>query len=181
MKTLRSLFKQYITDKPMIFIGLKFCIWYGLVHVLVSNVLIYFPNVLQSYLELASQFSVLVLNSGFGLPYEMHGLKEGVGIWNGDFLSVIVNETCGGVPIYKLYVVLILAFVAGSFKKILGILLGVPALLFANMVRIIGILLVKEFYPIYYNFAHEIVFVYLMYGLAIWLWYKFYQTRVNKD
>ncbi len=165
----------------MIFIGLKFCIWYGLVYFIIQTTLNHYPFFLQNYLELASKFSILVLNSGFGLPYEMYGLKEGVGIWNGDFLSVIINETCGGVPIYKLYIVLILAFVSGGFKKILGIVLGVPILLFANVIRIIGILLVKEFQPLYFNFAHEIVFVYLMYGLAIWLWYKIYQLRLKKE
>lgn len=159
----------------MIFIGLKFCIWYGLIHILTNTFLANNPSVLQNYLKLASQFSVFTLKSILGLPYEMFELKVGVGIWNGDFLSVLVNETCGGVPIYKLYLSLILAFIPQIYQKITGSIIGVFLLLFVNAVRIVGIILVKEFYPVYYKFAHEIVFVYLMYGLAIWLWYKLYQ------
>ena len=180
MKAILHFFSQYFKNKPMIFIGLKFCIWYGLIHILAQAILTNYPSVLYSYLREASRFSVSIL-SGIGLPYEMYDLKEGVGIWNGDFLSVIVNETCGGVPIYKLYIALVLAFIPGIYKKSIGAILGLPILLFVNMIRIVGIILVKEYYPVYFKFAHEIVFVYLMYGLAIYMWYKTYQWQIKKE
>lgn len=180
MKTIRSLFEQYIKNKPMIFIGLKFCIWYGLLHVLSNVLLNQYPFILQSYLKSASYFSVFIMKTVMGLPYEMYELKHGVGIWNGDFLSVIVNETCGGIPIYKLYIALILAFIPKVFNKILGLCIGLILLLSVNVIRITGIILVKEFYPVYFKFAHEIVFVYLMYGLSVWLWYKIYQLSHKK-
>lgn len=164
----------------MIFIGLKFSIWFVLIHVLTNVLLHHYPFVLQEYLKIAAQFSVFVLNTVLGLPFEMYELKDGVGIWNGDFLSVIVNETCGGVPIYKLYITFVLAFVSKVYHKLWGIISGLVLLLFINKIRIVGIILVKEFYPVYFKFAHEIVFVYLMYGLAIWLWYKIYQFSIKK-
>lgn len=165
----------------MIFIGLKFCIWYGIIHGLAHVLLTHYPFILQNYLQLASQFAIYTLDSILGLPYESYQLKAGVGIWNGDFLTVIVNESCGGVPIYKLYTALILAFIPKLHHKVIGIVLGLSVLLFVNAVRILGIILVKEFYPVYYKFAHEIVFVYFMYGLAVWLWYKMYQIGIKKQ
>ena len=165
----------------MIFIGLKFCIWFALIYILTNALLNHYPFILQEYLKRSAQFSVFILNTVLGLPFEMYELKEGVGIWNGDFLSVIINETCGGIPIYRLYITFILAFVVNIYHKIWGVICGLALLLFVNKIRIVGIILVKEFYPVYFKFAHEIVFVYLMYGLAIWLWYKIYQFSIKKN
>ena len=180
MKAIRQFISQYFIDKPMIFIGLKFGIWYAIIHVLLNKILAIYPFILQNYLKEAAQFSILILNSWLGLPYETYEISIGMGVWNGDFLSVIINETCGGVPIYKLYIVLLFAFIPGIVKKIIGIISGVSILLFVNVLRIIGIILVKEFYPIYFKFAHEIVFVYLMYGLSIWIWYRIYKLPLKR-
>jgi len=163
----------------MLFIGLKFLFWFVICKNVIQFILNTFPNVLNDYLFIVSKISVSALNSGLGLAYEMYSLKSGVGIWSNDYLTVVINETCGGVPIYTLFLTLVIAFIPKISRIIWGSFLGIFLLLIANNIRIIGIILVKEFSPVYFKFAHEILFVYLMYGLMLWIWYKLFSLKKN--
>ncbi|MGB1294735.1 MAG: hypothetical protein ACPG6V_04585 [Flavobacteriales bacterium] len=177
MNRILSLFNKHIKSKPMLFIGLKFLFWFVICKNAIQLILNAFPNVLNEYLFIVSQTSVSILNSGLGLAYEMYPLKSGVGIWSNEYLSVVINETCGGIPIYTLFLTLVIAFVPKISRVVWGSLLGIVLLLIANNIRIIGIILVKEFSPLYFKFAHEILFVYLMYGLMLWIWYKLFSLK----
>src|SRR6266571_637002 len=68
-----------------------------------------------------------------------------------------ISHGCTGVVPAAMLAAGIVAYAAPLRKKISGVLLGVPMLLFVNLVRLVHLYVIGLLWPRWFNVAHEVV------------------------
>lgn len=98
------------------------------------------------------------------------------------FVFVVVPE-CGAIEVMAIYLAAIVAFPTRWWKRLLGILLGLPIMYFVNVFRLTCLGVVGALDTTtdrwVFNFAHEYVWqtVYIIFVVAVWLLWTEYVVR----
>lgn len=83
-----------------------------------------------------------------------------------DGFSVMIIDECTGMYELLVYAGCILAYPTTRNKKLLGLVLGIPAMFGVNMVRLIFLSFVGIFYPAMFSYVHyylwQITFIFLI-------------------
>ena len=91
------------------------------------------------------------------------GIDGTFGVWIGD--------PCDGIELFALFIGFLLAFPT-NYKNLWWFLpLGVLAIHFLNLLRVVGLSILQYYKPELLEFNHTYTFTILVYGFVMFLWY----------
>jgi len=91
-----------------------------------------------------------------------------------------IDPDCTGLLLIAMYAALVIAYPAPAKVKGVGLLVGAPALLLANLGRLVGVAVASELLPDEaFAFTHDYLFKVLMVAviIALWAWWLTYAQR----
>ncbi len=91
-----------------------------------------------------------------------------------DGFSVMIIDECTGLYELLVYIGCVLAYPTTINKKMVGIFVGIPAMLLINMLRLVVLSFVGLFYPAFFGYMHyylwQVTFIFLIVLLfLIWI------------
>ncbi len=87
-----------------------------------------------------------------------------------------IADPCNGLEFLLLYSWFILVMPGTTKRKVLFLGGGLLLLHFSNLLRCWGLLVVQQYYPDVFNFAHHYFFKIIIYGISFGLWYWYLRT-----
>ena len=93
------------------------------------------------------------------------------GIWIGD--------ECNGFKLFSIFTIFIIAFPGNWKKKLWYIPLGIIIIHFANVIRVMGLVLINNYYPRFLDFNHLYTFTIFVYSIIFLLWYVWAKKNGN--
>ncbi len=81
-----------------------------------------------------------------------------------------IADVCNGLELIVLYIGFIVCMPSKFWRKVLYIILGAILLDFVNITRCIGLIYLREYFELYFDFAHKYVFKTTVYGVTFLLW-----------
>lgn len=104
------------------------------------------------------------------------GIDGSNGVW--------VGSNCNAISLFILFSIFIIAYPGNQKNKLWYIPVGLIAIHILNILRVIALALIANYYPQYLNFNHTYTFTFLVYLFIFWLWLiwvnKFANTKNNK-
>lgn len=88
-----------------------------------------------------------------------------------DSAGVFIDAGCLAIEPAAIYLSSVLAFPSSFRKKWQGLLIGVFFLLSLNLLRILGLVLIQQYYPDWFDFMHYEFFQVLFLILAVLTWF----------
>ncbi|HSZ73101.1 MAG TPA: archaeosortase/exosortase family protein [Cytophagaceae bacterium] len=79
--------------------------------------------------------------------------------------------SCNGLVLFPLFSFFILATNGSWKRKTVYILIGCLLIYHVNIARIVGLILIKKYYPQSLDFNHKYTFTILVYSFIFYLWY----------
>ena len=173
--------KNKIPIQIRLFLGkalLFFVVWK-----IIYNVFLYDAKYLDRALTThVSDASVTLINSlgamnGFVSKREMTDndnigiLKDEVSvIYHNDQVVLHIANVCNGLELMVLYIGFIICMPSSFFRKLLYIILGLIILDLINILRCVGLIYLREYYAIYFQFAHHYLFNAMVYTGTFIMW-----------
>ncbi|WP_066755422.1 exosortase X [Crocinitomix algicola] len=105
-----------------------------------------------THIDIESDHVVLILDGG-----------NNKGIW--------VGHECNGFKLFSIFSIFILAFPGKWLKKLWYIPMGLIIIHAANVLRIMILVLINNYYPKYLDFNHLYTFTIFVYSVIFALWY----------
>lgn len=94
--------------------------------------------------------------------FQIVGIDGSNGVW--------VGSNCNAISLFTLFSVFILAYPGHQKSKIWFIPLGIVAIHVLNLIRVIALVLIANYYPMYLDFNHTYTFTFLVYSFIFFLW-----------
>ena len=88
-----------------------------------------------------------------------------------DSLGVTVGAPCDGIVLLALFTVFIIAFPGPWKHKLWYLPLGLIAIHFINVLRIVALAIIVDINPAWLDFNHDYTFTILVYAFVFFLWY----------
>lgn len=99
--------------------------------------------------------------------------------------NFIVIPECGAIEVMSIFFAAVVAFPAAWWKRLLGLLLGVPIMYLVNIFRLACLAVIGAIDQggDWFNFAHEYVWqaVYIVFVVMVWLAWVEYVVRPRRD
>jgi len=190
-----KIFKNsFLNDIPLpirLFLGkalLFFVIWK-----LVYNVFLidskYLDHKLTSHV---GESSVIVLNnslksmSGFTAvreldSYTYQGEKvtnEITAIYHNEDKILNIANVCNGLELMILYIGFIVCMPSTFLRKLKYIVIGVAILDLVNIIRCVGLIYLREYFQVYFQFAHHYLFNAIIYTSTFIIW-MYFSRKIN--
>ena len=89
----------------------------------------------------------------------------------GNYRGIWVGDECNGFKLFSIFIIFILAFPGPIKKKLWFIPLGLLMIHLANIIRVIALILINNYYPQYLDFNHLYTFTIFVYSIIFFLWY----------
>ena len=173
--------KNKIPIQIRLFLGKAFLFF--VVWKIIYNVFLYDSKYLDRALTThVGNASVTLINSlgtmnGFASKREMIDndnigiYKDGVSaIYHNDKVVLYIANVCNGLELMVLYIGFIICMPSTFFRKFLYIILGVIVLDSINILRCVGLIYLREYYAIYFQFAHHYLFNAMVYTGTFIMW-----------
>jgi len=90
-------------------------------------------------------------------------------VWSSICSYEIIGECAAYYPV-AIFVAAVAAFPARWTRRLLGIVLGVPAVVFVNQVRLVSLCYVQHWIPEYFETIHIVIWQSLIIVLTVVLW-----------
>tara|TARA_R110000868_G_scaffold3388_10_gene21924 strand:- start:493 stop:1083 length:591 start_codon:yes stop_codon:yes gene_type:complete len=176
-------FKSLKNNIPLpirLFLGkalLFFIIWK-----LIYNVFLFDSKYLdQPLTNHVGNASVQILNSlgtmsGFVAKRENSNYNEGVAegnvlaIYHNNNRVLYIANVCNGLELMVLYIGFIVCMPSALWRKILYIVIGAVLLDIINILRCVGLIYLREYFHVYFQFAHHYLFNAIVYTATILMW-----------
>ncbi|UTW62736.1 archaeosortase/exosortase family protein [bacterium SCSIO 12741] len=104
------------------------------------------------------------------------GILGTAGVWIGD--------PCNGITLFALFTGFILAFPGPIRRKLWFIPMGILSIHLLNVIRVVALVIVSNYWPETLDFNHTYTFTILVYSYVFLLWYlwatKYSQVDVSK-
>jgi len=84
-----------------------------------------------------------------------------------------IADVCNGLELIVLYIGFIVCMPSNFWRKVLYIILGAILLDMVNIFRCIGLIYLREYFELYFDFAHKYLFKTAVYGVTFLLWMLF--------
>lgn len=94
--------------------------------------------------------------------------------------SIDVADGCNGIYATAILISGVLAYPARLKEKLLGILFGIAAIFVINLVRVISLFYLGQYYPDIFEQVHNYVWQALIIFWAIFVW-NFWSTRIRAE
>ncbi|ALJ06037.1 hypothetical protein APS56_13245 [Pseudalgibacter alginicilyticus] len=91
-------------------------------------------------------------------------------IYHHDKIILYIANVCNGLELMVLYIGFIVCMPSSFWRKTKYIILGVIILDATNILRCIGLIYLREYFHIYFDFAHHYLFKIMVYSATIALW-----------
>ena len=170
-----------IPKQIRLFLGKAFLLF--VVWKIIYNVFLYDAKYLDRALTAhVGNASVTLINSlgamnGFVSKREMTDndnlgiLKDEVSvIYHNDKVVLNIANVCNGLELMVLYIGFIICMPSTFFRKFLYIILGLIVLDAINIIRCVGLIYLREYYAIYFQFAHHYLFNAMVYTGTFIMW-----------
>jgi exosortase/archaeosortase family protein len=145
-------------------------------------------------LSLTSPCQRLLAASSIGNARLANAILDGIGentrvsdatIWSPKY-AVTVLPACSAIEFLLFFAATVLAFPARFSRKVMGLLVGVPALLALNQIRILSLYYIGAHYPRFFDAVHEngwgILLIVAEIGLCLtWMEWAREKERVEPD
>lgn len=95
------------------------------------------------------------------------------------FSAEIITECTAIFPI-MIFVAAVIAYPSGWRKKLWGILFGVPAILFVNLIRLVTLFYIGYWFPSVFETAHLLVWQSLIIFFAVLFWLVWVEVFVHR-
>ena len=170
-----------IPKQIRLFLGKAFLLF--VVWKIIYNVFLYDAKYLDRALTAhVGNASVTLINSlgamnGFVSKREMTDndnlgiLKDEVSvIYHNDKVVLNIANVCNGLELMVLYIGFIICMPSRFLRKFLYIILGLIVLDGINILRCVGLIYLREYYAIYFQFAHHYLFNAMVYTGTFIMW-----------
>ena len=170
-----------IPKQIRLFLGKAFLLF--VVWKIIYNVFLYDAKYLDRALTAhVGNASVTLINSlgamnGFVSKREMTDndnlgiLKDEVSvIYHNDKVVLNIANVCNGLELMVLYIGFIICMPSRFFRKLFYIILGLIVLDAINILRCVGLIYLREYYAIYFQFAHHYLFNAMVYTATFIMW-----------
>jgi exosortase H (IPTLxxWG-CTERM-specific) len=98
-----------------------------------------------------------------------------------DGFRAVVVEACNGVLPIAIYSAAVLAFPSRWREKLVGVAIGVPAILLINVLRVASLMILGAHWPSLFERAHIFVWQTLVIALAMAVWIYWIEAWVQPD
>ncbi len=102
----------------------------------------------------------------------------------GSFFIFVVVPECGAIEVMAIFFAGVLAFPTLWWKRLLGIVLGVPVMYAVNVLRLscLAVIGALDRGGEWFNFAHHFVWqaIYIVFVVAVWLVWVEYIVRLRR-
>ncbi|GAA3599798.1 archaeosortase/exosortase family protein [Flavivirga amylovorans] len=110
-------------------------------------------------------------NESWTTTYEGELLEEKVSaIYHYDNKVLNIANVCNGLSLLALYVGFIICMPSKFWRKILYIILGLIILDVINILRCVGLIYLREYFYVYFEFAHHYLFKATVYTATFLIW-----------
>lgn len=92
-----------------------------------------------------------------------------------------IADACNGLELIILYIGFIVCMPSKITRKILYIILGVIAIDLVNITRCVGLIYLREYFQLYFEFAHHYLFKIMVYTSIFLIWVLFSRKIDLKD
>jgi archaeosortase B (VPXXXP-CTERM-specific) len=126
---------------------------------------------------------------GYGTAQVVSSILNGMGIQNQLDRNMIylrndtwnVTSECTAVNAIFLFIAFLLAYASSARSKLLGLAAGIPLILLANVLRLVALGWVTEYWPktahLFHDYVWETVFLFFIVGL----WFVWIDLVVNRE
>jgi len=127
-------------------------------------------------LQVATAKTVSVLLDGFGLKTQLSGTQL---FFSGGHWEIVAE--CTALQAMYVFVAFIVAYPSSSKTKGIGILLGLPLLFFANILRLLMLAWAIQLIPDYAGLVHDYVWQIAFLFLLVLMWLGWIDLVVNRE
>ncbi len=174
-KKIKEALLAWINKEPKIFLVLKFLGLYGSLRAIYHFILVPNHELMNQFLGLYTSIISYITINFLHLPIEAIKLEQGIGLWFGEYLMLVVDATCSAGVIYILFISLMLLFKKYHKQVLLYIAFGIIGIFLINTIRIGVVTYVLKFHTVYFDLFHNYIFIYIIYLFVFYIWYKWYQ------
>lgn len=107
------------------------------------------------------------------------GQTAGTVVTSKIFSAEIITECTAVFPI-MIFLAAVIAYPSGWRKKLWGIALGVPAILFVNLIRLVSLFYIGYWFPSVFETAHLLVWQSLIIFFAVLFWLVWVEVFVHR-
>ena len=158
--------------KPALLFVTKFLIIYFIGNVIYGLYVESFGEKPDVLTEWVTEQSVQILNTT-GQSTEVYCDEQApkVHIVTENRAVISVYEGCNGVNVFVIFIAFVIAY-GGNYKNLLWFIpLGLVGVHVANLLRIVMLYFVAEYFPNYMYFTHKFLFTGFIYAFVLALWY----------
>lgn len=124
-------------------------------------------------------------NYGFKKVEKKHkgdaqSIIEHVSILKDNKRTITIADNCNGLEIMLLYAAFIICLPGKLKRKFFFIIMGIPILHTANLLRCIGLVWLHLYMPGAFDFAHHYLFKIIVYGISFGLWVLYLRNLSEK-
>ena len=104
--------------------------------------------------------------------------EESSAIYHNDRMVLHIANACNGIELMVLYMGFIICMPSRFWRKLIYIIIGVIILDFVNVLRCTGLIYLREYYHVYFQFAHRYLFNTIVYSSTFIMW-MIYSRKIN--
>jgi exosortase/archaeosortase family protein len=94
-------------------------------------------------------------------------------IYHNDKAVLNIADVCNGLELMVLYIGFILCMPPKFIRQVLYIILGIVILDAVNILRCVGLIYLREYYHVYFEFAHHYLFKITVYAATFLMWFVY--------
>jgi exosortase family protein XrtF len=94
--------------------------------------------------------------------FQIIGIDGSNGVW--------VGSNCNAITLFTLFSIFIIAYPGYQKDKFWFIPAGIIAIHILNILRVVALAMIANYYPQYLNFNHTYTFTFIVYAFIFWLW-----------
>lgn len=176
---MRAVFKQNAFIKFVVTAGFLYLILYLIYQFVVKKYTYYDQKFIGSIIQSVDLILKAIGYKTFTVlqdrDYQVIGIDGSNGVW--------VGSNCNAITLFSLFSVFIIAYPGKLKDKLWFIPIGVIAIHLLNILRVIALVLIANYYPEYLNFNHTYTFTFLVYSFIflLWMiWVNKYSGKINQ-
>ncbi len=162
--------------KFLIFSSLSYLILYLIHQFIIKRFTFYDQKFIGSIIQSADQILLFFGYKTFLIlqdrDYQVIGIDGSNGVW--------VGSNCNAISLFILFSVFIFWYPGYNKSKWWFILFGITSIHFFNIIRVVCLSLIANYFPKYLNFNHTYTFTFIIYGYIFLLWVWWVNKFANK-
>jgi archaeosortase B (VPXXXP-CTERM-specific) len=126
---------------------------------------------------------------GYGTAHVVSSILNGMGIQNTVDYNIVklrndtwnVTSECTAINAVFLFIAFVLAYSSSFRSKALGLVAGIPLIVIVNIIRLVVLGWVTEYWPRYAHMLHDYVWETIFFFFIIALWFIWINMVVNRE